>query len=158
MDVSGLSTELRGFDFNSDGSVLYVVAGGFGSSVVYKFTLSAPFELSTATYSGVSAAIGTRGSAAIVVDNADTQIYIGGQGFDSDEILQYVMPSAGDLGATSSAGNGLFLFSGNPYYITGAYITPDGLRLFLSGVNGGGLEGRPASCVPVLYVYRLGHV
>lgn len=58
LDVSGQTTSLVGFDFNSDGSRVFVVS--YGNGTVYQYNLSTPWDVSTGSYSGISFSVTTQ--------------------------------------------------------------------------------------------------
>jgi len=87
LSVSSQETVPEGLAFNLNGSSLFVA--GRGAGAVFQYTLSTNFDLSTATYSGVSFSITSQDTALydIVFSNTGTKMYVLGN--TNDTIYQY---------------------------------------------------------------------
>jgi diaminopimelate epimerase len=73
--------------FNSDGSKMYMV--GAGAERVYQYTLSTPFDLSTASYDSVSFSVAAQDAdpRSIIFNNDGTKMYMFGD--NNRTIYQY---------------------------------------------------------------------
>ena len=82
----------RTFDFNSDGSSFFIV--GDTNSTVYQYDLSTAWDLSTASYSGVSFSVSAQETTprALSFGNSGTKMYTAGS--TNDTIYQYSTISA----------------------------------------------------------------
>jgi len=99
LDVSPQTTGTQAFTFNSDGSKLYVLDGT--TNIIYQYSLSTPFDLSTASYDSVNFSVnaqstGTRG---ISLNSDDTKMYV--VGIITDTIYQYTLSTPSDLSTAS---------------------------------------------------------
>jgi len=79
----------QGIAFKSDGSKMYMV--GNDNDEVYQYTLSTPWDLSTASYDSVSFSIAGEdtGSAGIAFKSDGSKMYM--VGFTNDKIYQYIL-------------------------------------------------------------------
>jgi DNA-binding beta-propeller fold protein YncE len=87
LDVSAQDTSPYGIAFNSDGSKMYMV--GITNNSVHQYTLSTPFDLSTASYDSVSFSVAGQDSAplGIAFNNDGSKLYMVGAA--SDSVHQY---------------------------------------------------------------------
>ena len=90
--VSDQAVRPSGVRFNSDGTKMYVLEGGTtgeGHNTIYQYALTTAFDVSTASYSGLSASVidvETRPRGFCFGDNG-TQLYVAG--WTGDDINQY---------------------------------------------------------------------
>ena len=90
-NVSTESTQPLDVVFNSDGTKMYIMGTGVGISVVYQYTLSTGWDVSTATYANRSkdTAIEDGSGEGIFFSSDDAKMYISGE--DNDTVYQYEM-------------------------------------------------------------------
>jgi len=91
--VSSQDTDPRGITFNNDGSKMYMV--GATNDSVYQYTLTTPFDLSTASYDNVSFSVTAQDTTprGITFNNDGSKIYM--VGYTNDSVYQYTLnPSA----------------------------------------------------------------
>ena len=88
--VSSQDTLPNSIAFNSDGSKMYIV--GDTTNSVYEYILTTSFDISTASYTGVSFSFGNQdaGPSGIVFNNDDSKLFM--IGFSSDAIHEYSIP------------------------------------------------------------------
>ena len=86
-DVSGQDIQSRGISFNTTGSKMYMV--GAANGTVYQYTLSTPFDLSTASCDNVSFSVAAQNTQPIGIafNNNGSKMYMVGGGGDS--VFQY---------------------------------------------------------------------
>jgi 6-phosphogluconolactonase (cycloisomerase 2 family) len=128
--ISSTAPSSRGFNFNSDGSKMYVVDSSLDSVVEYD--LSTGFDLSTASYNSVSFDISSELAEPqdIVFNNNGTKMYV--IGFATDSIFQYSLSTAYDI-STASYDSVTFSVAGQSSTPTSLYFSNDGLFLFVLG-------------------------
>lgn len=116
-DLSSQSGNPRGLFFKPDGTKMYVVDHGTSNHKVYQYTLSTPWDLTTASYSSVSLNV-TMDSAPIGLyfSPDGTRMFLMGGQFGTDQTYKYTLSSAWDLSTASytglngvGAGSDLFL-------------------------------------------------
>ena len=131
--IGSQETLSRAVYMKSDGTKMYVLGG---NDYVYQYTLSTPWDVSTASYDSKSFDV-------TVAEGLDLKAYINGVTFSADLsimlvptaygiVFQFDLSMAGDV-STASYNDVSFDFSateGNP---TGAQYNDDGTKLFLSG-------------------------
>ena len=98
--VASQETTPLGLDFSADGTKMYVV--GYTNSIVYQYTLSTAWDLSTASYSTISFDLNSQETQAVFVTIASsgTKMYI--RGFDNGNVFyQYTLSTAYDVSTAS---------------------------------------------------------
>ena len=97
LDVSGEASSPQDLIFNADGTKLYIINSAGGSSAVYQYTLSTPYDLSTATYDSVSLDVsGEMGFARCLVFNGDgSALFAGANG--NTNVYEYTLSTPYDL-------------------------------------------------------------
>lgn len=130
LDYSGKVFSVAGEDTNPydttisyDGTKLYML--GFGGKAIYQYTMSTPFDVSTATYDNVSLAVGDAFPYTVSINNDGTRIYYVGGG--ADLVYQYNLSVPLDLTTATSAGS-LDPITASPYSST---FSSDGSKLFV---------------------------
>ena len=88
-DVSSQTTTPYSHAWNSDGTKLYVIETGAGSSKMFQYSLSVAYDVSTKSYDGLLSLDGgplaTSGYAlGIVVSADDSSLYVSGADFSND--------------------------------------------------------------------------
>ena len=86
-DVSGQDIQSRGISFNTTGSKMYMV--GDSNDSVFQYTLSTPFDLSTASYNSVSFSVAGQDTqpVSIAFNNDGSKMYMVGD--SNDSVFQY---------------------------------------------------------------------
>ena len=131
-DVSGQDGETRSIHLKSDGTKMYMV--GRNSESVHQYTLSTPWDLSTASYDNVSFSVsGQDGAPQGVHFKTDgTKMYMVGN--VSDSVHQYTLSTPWDL-STVSYDNVSFDVSGQDSTPVGIHFKPDGTKMYMVGRN-----------------------
>ena len=141
-DVSTASYESKSFSFasqeiqpygialNNNGTGMYTV--GFDTDTVYQYTLSTPYDVSTASYSSNSLSVGSQDTVPTAnTFNADgTSLYV--MGSTNNEIFQYTLSSAFDVSTGSYASKSLD-FSSQDTNASGFQFNADGTKCFIVG-------------------------
>lgn len=126
-----------GIQFSADGSKLYV--GGNAGKTIYQYTLSTPWDISTASYASKSLDLSSQISyycLSFCFKGDGTKIYAvddyygGGTGL----IYQYDLSSAWDI-STASYANKSFGASTQSKQTTGMSINDDGTKLYVLNFN-----------------------
>ena len=123
-----------GIRFNNDGTKMYMV--GNSSDRVHQYTLSTAFDLSTASYDGVSASfsVASRDSTPldIAFNNDGTKLHMVGN--NSDTVYQYTLSTAFNISTASYQGEYFSVTSQetNPY---GMVFNNDGTKMYIIGVS-----------------------
>lgn len=91
-DTSSQTSDSTGIAITSDGATLYVVSSA--SDQVFKYTLSTPFDIATASYSGFSFTTTTQDNFpyGVAVKTDETQLYITGS--QNDSVYQYSLSTS----------------------------------------------------------------
>jgi len=130
-----LSNPVRTVRFSPDGTRLFVAEGGSGAFTIHQVDLSAPFDISSASYSGISFtdanppwefSFGRPSS--VVFSNDGLGMFV--SNLFVDEVLQYSLSTAFDLSSvTYNTGvKGFSDFS----VATGIRFSSDGTQLFMA--------------------------
>jgi 6-phosphogluconolactonase (cycloisomerase 2 family) len=124
-----------GLFFGDSGSKMYIVSAI--TDTVYQYTLSTPWDLSTASYANLSFSVVTQENApqSVIFKSDGTIMYVIGSG--GDDVNQYALSSAWDVSTasfTKSSSPSMNTWYGeqNPSDI---YIKPDGTQLYVVGPN-----------------------
>ena len=114
-----------GLTFSTDGSNLYVT--GLTDDTVAQYSLSTPWSLATATYSGNSFDVSTQEDQprAVIFSSDGFKMYISGSG--SDAIHQYNLTTEWDVSSAS--------YSSNTLDVSSEDINPQGLALSSDGTK-----------------------
>lgn len=119
-------------EFGDNGSKMYVTGTG---NIVYQYTLSTPYEVSTASYNFVSFSVSAQEytTRALTFNNDGTKMYITGSG--SDFLYQYTLTTPWDIDSASydSVSVDLDDQDFNPY---GIEFNNDGTKFFMIGLSG----------------------
>ena len=120
----------QGLAFNSDGTKMYVI--GLVTNTVFQYSLSSPFDLSTASYDGVSLVVSLQDTScrSLAFSGDGTKMYV--LGVVSDAVYQYTLSTGFDL-STATYDN---VSLGVSAQATGAQtvtISPDGTKMHIVG-------------------------
>jgi len=118
-----------GMTFNNDGTKLYIV--GSGSNTVYQYTLSTPFNVTTASYDSVSFSVVARTTSAnsVTFNDDGTFMYIASSG--DNRLLQFALSTPFDI-STSSFLYG-FTTGAETIFPSGIALNSDGTKVYVSG-------------------------
>ena len=130
--VGGQELTPNGLSFSPDGYKLFVV--GSGTDNVYEYDLWVSFELSTASYSGVSFSVGGQDSTptGIAFSLDGTKMYIVGS--KNDRVHQYTLSTSFDL-STASYDSVSLLVQSQDSSPAGLSFSPDGYKMFMVGAS-----------------------
>ena len=131
LDVSAKETAPRALTISSDGSELYV--SGTTSDDIHQYTMSTPFDLSTASFTGTKDTSGESvGSVYSMEINGDgTQIFIwDGSG---SNLQEYNLSTAYDI-TSASAGTSMVRDYNGTW--DGMHILPDGSNVYVANLTG----------------------
>jgi len=120
----------QGFDFSEDGTKMYVAGV---AEIVYQYTLSTAWDVSTATYDSVSYSITEESTLkGFALGDSGTKFYAVGYG--SDTVFQYTMSTPYDLSTASYASKSFSISSqtGLPLEVR---FKPDGTKMYVSRSN-----------------------
>jgi sugar lactone lactonase YvrE len=119
-----------GLDFKSDGTKLYVI--GTSAADILQYSLSTPFNVSTATYDSIATTGLVSSGNDLVFKRDGTKVFV----IDAARYVEeYNLSTAWDLSTISSMVNQIDTeveFGNNGQY--GLYIKPDGTRLYVGSV------------------------
>ena len=121
-----------GLTFSPDGLKMFML--GITSDLIYQYTLTTAFDLTTAGYSGKSFNMATRDTIpTMIVFNADgTKMYSGGA--STDRLYQFTLATAYDLSAVTYD-NVSFSFASQAGLPRGVTFSNDGTKMFM-GADG----------------------
>ena len=149
--IYDFSSEITGTNFalawSSDGFKMYIVS--FNDQAIFQYTLTSPYDPSTATYSSVSLSITsetTATSGGITVDPNGRNLFIPAGGTDNN-VHQYFMSAVDDLSTAGSVG------TFNPTHPTSTVVATlsfngDGTKAYIPRAT--------SSPTAICYVYSLG--
>lgn len=119
--------------FNSEGTKAYI--GGSTNDVIYQYSLTTAWDISTATYDSLSYSVTAR-------ENNLRGLYIkpDGTGFytigiQADVVYQYSMPTPWSI-STSTYDNKSFSVSSQENEAQGIFFKPDGTKMYVVGTLG----------------------
>ena len=144
--VSSQTTSPLRTDFNSDGTKFYIVAG-FSGSVLYQYSLSTAFDVSTLSYDGslslTDGALSSAFAAGIHITDDDSTLYVSAVDFTAGTYLigKYTTgtssPSWTDPDiANASYDTVSFSVSTQEPAPSGIFFKPDGTKMYICGTTG----------------------
>lgn len=131
LDVSAQEFTVLGVSFKTDGTKMYIV--GISSDRVFQYSLTTPWDLSTASYDSVSFSVNAQDSNPqdVTFRTDGTRMYVVGQ---ADAIHQYALSSPWDVSTASFTKS---LAVTDPRSVA---FKPDGSRLYHPIFSGGVAE------------------
>lgn len=131
-DVSGQDGSPTGVFFKDDGTKMYLA--GFGTDTVYQYTLSTPWDVSTATYdTGKYKDVGAQDTGApidVFFKPDGTKMYV--TGITNDKIYQYTLSTPWDVSSASYATK--YKYTGNEdTEPNGLFFKYDGMEVYIAG-------------------------
>jgi len=123
-----------GIFFKSDGTAVYVI--DWSNDIVYQYTLSTPWDISTASYASKSFSIATQEFNAtgeeLFISSDGTRLFIVGWG--TDNVYSYTMSTAWDISTASydSKSFSVVTQDANP---TSLSFHPDGKKMYIAGFS-----------------------
>jgi len=122
-----------GFFFKPDGTALFV--SSYGTDLVYQYTLSTAWDLSTASYDSVSFSIASQDGVAfgITFKPDGTKMYITGS--TNDSVYEYDISTAWDL-STASYNSVNFSVASEDLTPQGVFFKDDGTKMYMVGGTG----------------------
>ena len=128
--VSAQDTVPRGIFFKPDGTKMYVI-GAVGVDV-NEYNLSTAWDISSASYNqNFSVSAQDTSPSGIFFKSDGLKMYVAG--FTGDAVNEYNLSTAWDISGASYSQN--FSVSAQEAIPTGIYFKPDGLKMYVSGVN-----------------------
>ncbi len=127
--VSSQESSPYGVAFNPDGSKMYIV--GYDYKTVFQYTLSTPWNVSTATYDTVSKNVSSQDSSprAVAFNSDGSKMYI--VGYDYKTVFQYTLSTPWNVStATYDTSKSVSSQDGSPY---GVAFNSDGSKMYIVG-------------------------
>ena len=132
LSVSAQVNQPNSIDFRIDGARMYVT--GWGNTSIFQYTLSIPWDLSTATYSGVSF-----NYSATSVSNSGLRFSTTGDNFyitgNNDTIFQFKVSTPWDVSTASYANKSKFVGTSGNLNPTGIDFKFDGTIMFVQDTS-----------------------
>lgn len=129
-DVSGQDGSAEGLFFKPDGTKMYVL--GTENDGVHQYTLSTPWDVSSATYDSASLDVSDQDTSptGLAIKPDGTKLYI--VGLQSDRVHQYTLSTPWSLGTASY--DGIVFFVGSQDIApTDLVFKPDGTKMYITG-------------------------
>ena len=129
-NYSSTATSVQGIKVDNSGHSLYILS--LTGNIVYQFTLSSPYNISTASYASKSFDTSSQASSArsLEFSSDGTKMYIGDQG--TAAIYQYTLSTAFDVSTASYASKSLSISSQDSQFRE-ARFKSDGTSLYVYG-------------------------
>tara|TARA_R100000951_G_scaffold43741_2_gene36966 strand:- start:221 stop:2167 length:1947 start_codon:yes stop_codon:yes gene_type:complete len=118
-----------GITFKSDGTKVYL--GDLVNDVIYQYSLSTAWDISTASYDSISLNVTSQASNpyGLFLSPDNTELYIADIG--NDRVVQYTLSTAGDLSSAGHTGN--FSVASQDANPRAVYLKSDGTKAFIIG-------------------------
>ena len=131
--LSSQGTSKAGFFFKPDGTVLFV--SDYGTDLVYKYTLSTAWDLSTASYDSVSFSTASQDGVAfgLTFKPDGTKMYITGS--TNDSVYEYHLSTAWDI-STASYNSVNFSVASEDTVPQGIFFKDNGTKMYMIGSTG----------------------
>lgn len=130
--VAVQETNPSGFVFKDDGTKMYVI--GTVTDTVYQYTLSTPWDISTASFDNISFSVAAQDTipTSVVFKSDGTRMFVSGSGVGSsvNSVHQYDLTTPWDISTASSHS---FDISGQDTIPVGLAIKYDGTKMYIAG-------------------------
>jgi len=141
LDTSSQSDDAGGIFISPDGTKIYTIGfywnGSANVANIHQYTMSTPWDMSTASYDSKSYTVTQEDLAFGVYMKTDgTKFYVVGQ--SNDTIYQYSMSTPWDI-STGSYDSKSFSVSSQESSPQGVALSDDGLKCFVCGAGGGNI-------------------
>ena len=126
--------------FNNTGSKMYALGGS--NDTVYQYTLSTPYDISTASYDTVSLSVNAQDTQprGLTLNNNGSKMYM--VGFSSGTVHQYILSTPFDLSTAEYRPNKTVTFDDVGFDVSNQDFSPydfafnnDGTKMFVLGIN-----------------------
>lgn len=136
LDVSGQTSNPRAVAIGNSGGALYVM--DTAGDVIYQYTLSTPYDVSTGSYASKSLDVSSEETTprGMTIKPDGTELYIVGS--DADNVWRYTMSTAWDLSTAALAGVLVNVFGLDAAITTpsGISFRSDGKKFWVSDTSG----------------------
>jgi len=137
VDINVIETiHPRGIFFNSNGTKMYVVTKNtahYSNNYIYQYSLSTPWDVSTATYDSVSIIEGDTNAYGLFFKSDGTKMFMVGN--YNIMVFAWNLSTPWDLSTASTTnGKGVSAQDNNPF---GLFFNPTGTKMYVIGYNGG---------------------
>lgn len=105
--ITAQDTGAESVTFNSDGTTMWVL--GNITDAVYQYTLSTPWNVTTATYASKSLSVGAGSNWGMFIDSTSKYLYVVENNFKN--IYQYTLSTPGDISTGVASGQQHFAFT-----------------------------------------------
>jgi sugar lactone lactonase YvrE len=121
-----------GLFFKPDGTKMYIT--GYNNRVIYQYSLSTAWDVSTASYDNKNVSVGSQDSFpfGLFFKPDGTKMYLVGDA--NDKIYQYSLSTAWDV-STASYDNKNVSVSSQDDYPFGLFFKPDGTKMYITGYS-----------------------
>jgi len=130
--VSAQSSETRGVAFSSDGTKMYILK--HTTSQIFQYTLSTPWNVSTATYASLSKSVSAQASSmhSLEFSPDGTKMFtVGGQ---TQTVYQYTLSTPWNVSTATYASLSIFI-GVQESGIYGLAFSTDGTKMFIVGLT-----------------------
>jgi sugar lactone lactonase YvrE len=149
LDVGSQDSTPLAFNFNPDGTKMYV-SGGTGDEI-NQYSLSTAYDLSTASFDSVTLSVSAQDTSprGLTFNSDGTKLYLAGS--ENDSIYQYSLSTGYDL-STASYDSVSYDVSGQDTTPSGLVFNSDGTKLYLTG-NGSDTIYQYSTATPATITY-----
>jgi len=132
LDVSSQTSYPVDVGFNPDGDILYVL--GTDTNRIYQYSLSTPWDISTATYTGKSFDFGGQddGPWSFAFKPDGSKLYV--LGLHNKDVYQYSLSTPWDI-STASYDNVSYSVGSEDPDVYALYFKPDGTAFYVAGAS-----------------------
>ena len=131
-EVDAQTTHARDISFNNDGTKMFIINND--NNIVFSYTLSTPYNISTAVFVNEFSVASQDGNAMNVQFNNDgSKMFIGGRA--SKKVHEYSLSTNFDISSASVTYNGNFIDVSSqvgPGLLFGLTFSPDGTMMFVN--------------------------